>query len=262
MVQSKSNMLELNVGGRDYAINQSPGLLRSDRQGGTTGAAIWRTSVCMAEWLAWDQNPLFRRSVLGPTSVALEMGSGVSGLVPLVMSRRIRRSVATDQEYVLKILRENIETNYSAATAGTLQKSVKSKERKPHKSQTNIDVLSLDWEQDDVPSVLTVNGLEGGVDCIVACDCIYNYALIEPFVRTCQEIAELRVSKADQSGESGGPTIILIAQQLRQPEVIEEWLEATLAKFRIWRVPSNLLVDSLKEGTGYVVHIGMLRGSE
>ncbi|SMQ51223.1 unnamed protein product [Zymoseptoria tritici ST99CH_3D7] len=88
MVDAAASLLELSVAGRDFEIAQSPGLLQSSRGGGTTGAAVWRSSVRLAEWLAWDRNPLFTTKALHSESTILELGSGISGLVPCILNSK------------------------------------------------------------------------------------------------------------------------------------------------------------------------------
>jgi len=51
----------------------------------------------------------------------------------------------------------------------------------------------------------------------------------------------------------------VVAQQLRSHAGFEAWLKAFQGGFRVWRVPDEMLVDGLKEGSGYVVHVGVLR---
>lgn len=41
----------------------------------------------------------------------LELGAGISGLLPCILSERVRRTVSTDQAYILKTLKENITRN-------------------------------------------------------------------------------------------------------------------------------------------------------
>ena len=64
--------------------------------------------------------------------------------------------------------------------------------------------------------------------------------------------------------------IAMIAQQQRSPDVFEAWLKESLRYFRVWRVEkfeSGPGTDSdkaggssgLGEGSGYVVHILVLR---
>lgn len=38
MIDSKASTLKLSINGKDYVVHQSPGLLASNRHGGTTGA--------------------------------------------------------------------------------------------------------------------------------------------------------------------------------------------------------------------------------
>jgi hypothetical protein len=39
---SKAEAVQLEIGGKDYEINQSPSILNSDRKAGTTGAGMLR----------------------------------------------------------------------------------------------------------------------------------------------------------------------------------------------------------------------------
>ncbi|KAL8944380.1 MAG: hypothetical protein Q9211_000614 [Gyalolechia sp. 1 TL-2023] len=167
------------------------------------------------------------------------------------------------QEYVWKLLKQNLESN---RTEDILP-------RKPHsafnKASTlpnpskhrNLDFLALDWEinsVDALPDFLGKNkaGAESKIDMVIACDCIYNESLIDPFVRTCADLCRL----AD-TGPSENPTICVIAQQLRSPDVFEAWLTVFMDSFRVWRVPGRLLSEGLSENSGYAVHVGILHSS-
>lgn len=87
---------------------------------------------------------------------------------------------------------------------------------------------------------------------VVACDCIYNEALIEPLNSTCAALCKLR--KEDET-----PTLCLIAQQLRSPDVFEAWLKSFARKFDVWQVPGEMLGEGLGEGSGFVVHVGVVK---
>lgn len=254
MVDPKASLLEITVAGRDFSLSQSPGVLQSARGGGTTGAAVWKSSVLLAEWMAWSQNPLFDDKAV---ESVIELGSGISGLVPLVVSPKVQKVVATDQAYVMKALQANIAANTAGPISKQKRKSGRSNNSDPKEQQSNIETFALDWENDDVASVLSANGLEAGVDLIVACDCVYNYALIDPLVQTCEDICKMRLCEGEPP--PGRPTLCVIAQQLRQPEVFEEWLERFNRSFRVWRIPDDLLTGGLKPGSGFVVHVGVLR---
>jgi hypothetical protein len=78
-------------------------------------------------------------------------------------------------------------------------------------------------------------------------------------VRTCADFCRLRpVHTAGWRG-SRPPTICIIAQQQRSPDVFEAWLQETLRVFRVWRLSDEALGEGLRSGTGYVVHLLMLR---
>lgn len=257
MVDGKAETVELSIAGRDFEVKQSPGVLQSSRRGGTTGAAIWRVSVRFAEWMGSSKNFLFQHGILHDDSVVLELGAGISGFLPCVIGSKVRKVIETDQAYVLKTLQENVTANTKPSRP---QQKGKTKRSSNHDnlSHTNIDIFALDWENDDVRSTLSSHGLQHGVDVILACDCIFNYALIDPFVQTCADVCNLRSDTVEEQAESKH-TVCVVAQQLRQPEVFEQWLETFLQHFRAWRIADELLSGDLQAGSGFVVHIGILK---
>lgn len=256
MVDGKADTIELSIAGHDFEVKQSPGVLQSNREGGTTGAAIWQVSVRFAEWMAWSKNPLFQHDVLKDQSSVLELGAGISGFLPCLIGPKVRKMVVTDQSYVLKAAQENVVANIKPARASHNTKSKGSPGAGPL-SHTNVDVFALDWESDDVRSTLSSRGLPQGVDLVLACDCIFNYALVDPFVQTCVDICKMRSNERNEATNPG--TVCVIAQQLRQPEVFEQWLETFLRSFRAWRISDELLTHDLKSGSGFVVHVGILK---
>lgn len=248
MVDGKAEELDISIAGRDFTIKQSPGVLQSNREGGTTGAAVWRAAVHVAGWFGSARNPLFETGVLNSHSVVLELGTGISGLIPLVLGPKVGRVIATDQQYSLRPLRENIEANKPVRRSG------------PHSITSNVDVLPLDWETDDISSFLRMYDLDMGVDAMIICDCIFNYALIPPLVQTCTDICNFREEQFREQGcRPLQPSLCIVAQQLRQPDVFEEWLREFLKAFKVWRVPDTMLSEELKQGSAFVVHVGMLR---
>ena len=256
MVDGKAAEVEVSIHGRDFTIRQSPGVLQSTRESGTTGAALWRVSVQFAEWLGSKHNALFQQDVLTSESVVLELGAGISGLVPSVLSSRVRKVIATDQQYILKLLQENIDANRPVDRKQPSSQSKTNRLPKP----SNIEVFALDWETDDVATTLRVHGLENGVDAIVVSDCVFNYALIEPLVETCRTICQSRTcNEREEESRSRSPTLCIVAQQLRQPEVFQQWLVAFSRAFRVWRLPNSILNAGLEEKTQFVLHVGILR---
>ena len=126
----------------------------------------------------------------------------------------------------------------------------------------------LDWETDAVTADLTGLPSRGSFDVVIACDCVYNMALIEPFVQACVNACRLRKSGANdeedkQHTEDGSrdklPTCCVVAQQLRDHEVFEAWLAVFHKSFRVWRLSDAGLPEQLRAGGGYVIHLGFLR---
>jgi hypothetical protein len=169
--------------------------------------------------------------------------------------------VLTDQEYVLKLLNQNLSENQQDAPSSTKSRKSTTKPKrgstlaKQHQKGSNISAKSLDWETDEVTASLT--GSESkSFDAVIACDCIYNDTLINPLVQTCIDVSRLRnMEKIDDKG----PTVCIVAQQLRSAEVFEGWLKAFFEAFRVWRVPNEELIDGLKSDSGFVIHVGILR---
>ena len=104
---------------------------------------------------------------------------------------------------------------------------------------------------------LTGSESKKSFDAVIACDSIYNDALIEPLVQTCIDVCRLR--KLEGEGEANRPTVCFVAQQLRSAEVFDGWLKAFHKAFRVWRVPDEGLIDGLKSDSGFVIHVGILR---
>lgn len=175
----------------------------------------------------------------------LELGTGVSGIVALTLAPRVAHYIATDQDYVLKLLRSNITTNIPVVFPTSSKKQAKGKTAKKTTEQDRVQVSELDWETSDVSHM-------NPVDLIVACDCIYNEALVEPLNSTCAAICRLNADAAE-------PTLCLIAQQLRSPDVFEAWLKSFHRLFHVWQVPDKMLDEGLREGSGFVVHVGVVR---
>lgn len=272
MVDSHARTLELTVGGMDLSIHQSPGLLTSNRSEGTTGAVLWRLSPLVADWMA-NSGPFFKSGLLTSSSNVLELGCGISGILALVLSSRVCQYIATDQEYVLKTLERNLDQNYKSTSRSSVisgsrpAKRNRKTERWPTtpapSTNTNIRVLPLDWELntcEDLPRILSSSWSDSEIevgfrlDAVIACDCIYNEALIDPFVCTCVNLCKLGTAKAGNH-----PAYCVIAQQLRSPDVFQAWLSAMLCQFHVWRLTDVALPRELSEGSGFVIHLAVLR---
>ncbi|MCJ1383995.1 hypothetical protein MMC17_007110 [Xylographa soralifera] len=256
-MDSQATSIDLTVAGRDITVQQSPAVLSSNRHEGTTGAVLWRVSPLVADWISYPKNFLFSHSILGPDSLVLELGCGITGIVGLALAPHIGRYITTDQEYLLKALKQNISQNsISPKAAKPLKKSSKftSKMNRQPSGGLNIEVVALDWELSSISSLPDLLGGTSTIDVLIGCDCIYNEALIDPFVRTCTEICELRTRDGQWP-----LTVCIVAQQLRSPDVFEAWAKAFYKSFRFWRLPDELLHRGLRTNSGYVIHLGILR---
>lgn len=250
--------MSVEVAGREFDVSQAPGVLESRRSGGTTGAVLWNVTPRLADWLSAPANPLFP-SVLGPSSSVLELGCGTSGLLALVAAGKVGRYTLTDQPYVFKTLSANLLANEDRAApqAGKGRKKAgqaKGRREGVFGAKGNIAFVELDWEK-DVPGPSLAGGADG-LDAVLAADCVYNEALVLPFVQTCADACALRGTPDEGAGE---PTVCVVAQQLREPGVFGAWMEAFHAKFRAWRVPDVVVGAELGEESGFVVHAGVLR---
>jgi hypothetical protein len=226
---------------------------------------LWKITPYFAEWIASPDNIMFQTSVLSPQSSVLELGCGISGVVGLVLSPLIGCYVATDQDNVMRMLNQNISENtVHPSTLATKRRKSHSKQAGTSSAQHKggiIETRSLDWETDMLsPEFLVTSGASTttntGFDVVLACDCIYNAHLITPFVRMCVDACSLRSTLGPIECQ---PSVCVVAQQLRSPDIFEEWLQEFHKHFRVWRVPDKHLTAELQAGTGFTVHLGILR---
>jgi predicted nicotinamide N-methyase len=231
----------LEITGRAFVLTQRPNLLLSQREAGTTGAVLWKITPLVASWLSSGPVVLAEAGCLHSTAVVLELGTGITGLIGLVMAPQVKEYIMTDQSYVMKTLQGNIDVNTESYAAK--RRGAKAQVAKPR-------VMVLDWEL-DTPSLEGL-GLDSDqtIDLIVICDTVYNEYLVDPLVTTLADICELN---ADQK-----PAVVLIAQQLRSDTVFEQFMSTLLKKFKVWRVTDEHLSIGLRSATGFAVHVAVL----
>ncbi|RPB26031.1 hypothetical protein L211DRAFT_822034 [Terfezia boudieri ATCC MYA-4762] len=268
-IDHTSSSLSVTVNGHDFAINQSPQLLKSQRAGGTTGAVVWSLTPLLASFLTSPTNPLAVHGILTPQATILELGSGVSSILALSFAvapqyLRPARIVLSDQEYVLKIARQNVEDNlHAAGQPGSVSPLI-------------LDLISLDWERDSLhhhPAFSQGSGM-GHISLVVVVDCIYNESLIPHLIETCVDACSTTstsfntVHSSLLNSESG--TLVLVALELRSPDVLDCFLEQFTMYFKVWRVPDSLVSKELRTGadaegetvgSGYAVYCGTLMGN-
>ncbi|KAL7814231.1 hypothetical protein V8C44DRAFT_326131 [Trichoderma aethiopicum] len=300
-IDSRASTLDIQLNGKDVTIHQSPGVLASSRKGGTTGAVLWKITPLFAEWLSSPSNPL-TPFLTQQTSSIIELGCGISPLNALSLSHKVSRYVLTDQPYVQKLLLQNLAANIhtfsssSTTTKAHPSSSSRSKTKTTPTSSSSSSPLHssspsstgvkakaaaaeihfsvLDWETSQVTPSLTHSPTTSSFDAVLSCDCVYNYALIEPFVQTCVDIcalrnkdttSTLRSNQQQQDSADGNlvlrPCLCIVAQQLRNDDVFHTWLTAFRRRFRVWRVPGGRMPVELRPEAGFVVHVGILKDS-
>ena len=242
-VDSKSEEIELEISGRSLILRQSPGLLNSQRQGGTTGAVLWKITPLVGEWLASLPKVLQDENILDGESTVVELGCGITGLIGIMLAPKISTYILTDQGYVMRALRENIDANN--LPRGRQPKNAQAKSLR----ESNLKAVALDWETDTPSSEGLGLRQNQSIDLVVVCDCVYNEYLISPLVQTLADICRL--------GSPKKPTAVLVAQQLRSETIFEQFLSALLEQFKVCRLQDQALPPSLQGGSGYVMHLAL-----
>lgn len=263
MIDPEAVTVEVSIAGKDYTLQQSPGVLHSKRSQGTTGAAIWRTGLLMATWLVSDQSPISRVADRVLASTAVELGCGISALLALSLRGKVGRYIATDQSYILQRFDENVRMNKDQ-NSGKQKQLKRGSGRLQSKGNATIETLPLDWEIHDISRQLrqhlgsTADSASSqsyiDISLVLSCDCVFNESLVEPFVDACRSICTLQRSQG-----SGKEALCIIGQQLRMPDVLELWMSSMLRHFRLFRVKQSYLTDGLKEPSAFVVHLAMLK---
>ncbi|KAK0388514.1 hypothetical protein NLU13_4757 [Sarocladium strictum] len=280
-IDPKASSVDVTIHNKDYTIHQSPSILSSSRAGGTTGAVLWAITPLFASWIS-SPAPL---AFLPPPTSVLELGCGISPLNALALASTYtassppvtRRYVLTDQSYVSRFIARNLSENEhhlqppkrnvrggkanraaaaAAAAAAAESPAVSSQTTTTTTTSCDIQFKSLDWETDAVASTVGSQGF----DLVVACDCVYNEALIKPLLQTCADACQLRRAEGEEDGGGeAADTACVIAQQLRDDTVFEAWLTTFMSKFRAWRVADGLLPAGLRVEDGFVIYIGVLK---
>ncbi|ODA76215.1 hypothetical protein RJ55_08060 [Drechmeria coniospora] len=273
-IDPKARCLEIAIGNRTFTIHQSPTVLSSTRAGGTTGAVVWKVTPIFASWLSQPANPLLEFLRRRPSVV--ELGCGISPLCALALRPFVSTYLLTDQPYVQRLVTQNLAEN-PPPSAGRRGRRGRADDPSHH---GEVLFRTLDWETDEVRSVFVDRAMRSGFDAIISCDCVFNYALVAPFVQTCADLCLLRARDADADGDAEDegqvdddddgddegrvkrrrrPCLCIVAQQLRSDDVFLTWLRAFQERFHVWRVPDRLLFDGLQSRAGFVVHVGILR---
>jgi hypothetical protein len=238
-VDGKAVEIDVDIGARSFVLKQSPGLLISRRDSGTTGAVLWKVSPLVAQWLTSKPAALYQTRILSEDATVVELGCGITGLIGIAMSPHVDTYVLTDQAYISRRIHDNIAKSMSTRKGRGA-------------SNAALRFVELDWETDK-PSRAGLSLRPGqNLDLIIACDCIYNDFLIKPFVQTMVDLCRLNVG-------SSKSTAVLVAQQLRDSSIFEDFMASFLGDFDVWRIADDALPAGLRSGSGYTIHLAWLR---
>jgi len=216
----------------EVILAQDKTALRSRK--GDTGSVLWKASVDLAQVVLQQhyshaEDSLLKRDLL-PNAHVFELGAG-TGLLGIVLSPLVRQYTVTDIPDLLPLIRKNLSLNYDGW----------SNSKGPG---SNITVEALDWLQlHRTPLAVRPRLIPvptDPIDLILAVDCIYNPSLLPALVETIDFLT------------TPEKTAVLIVMELRQEDVVREFLGLWLAKggWEIRRVASAFI------GVRYAVWVG------
>jgi predicted nicotinamide N-methyase len=207
---------------------------------------LWKITPLLAKWLATRPEWLQNVGVLTSISTVVELGCGITGLLGIVLAEHVGHYILTDQEYVMKALRDNV--HQASTSSGS--KTAGNKKKKHQAVAANLHLKALDWELDEPGLVLNGIADASNVDLVIVCDCVYNEHLIKPLIQTLVGLVKV--------GTDTNTTTIMIAQQLRSDIIFEAFLEALQRLFKVWRILDSRLPEYLHSKSGFVVHLAQL----
>ncbi|CAR28866.1 ZYRO0F13772p [Zygosaccharomyces rouxii] len=229
----------------NFTIRQSiAGLNSSSNANSTTGYVLWSTTPTFARWLLYDGNALPLREEDTDTSIpaifsgskstaVVELGSGISGILPIVLGDQVDHYVCTDQKGILSKLKYNIEENLlqfnrRRCISEFLQIEPPSNEDQQRRN-TRLEIMELDWEKFNGPTAqthLTRISEECSTVHIVAMDVIYNDFLIDPFLKTLNHLRNYYLNE-------GLITHCIVGIHLRAQDVVEAFLERAILEYNL-----------------------------
>lgn len=201
-----------------------------------------------------------------PKICVIELGSGVSAILPMVLGNYVDYYIGTDQNGILNKLKYNIRENLSEVTLRDIySKTLKINqyderisvldENDKHdeisdmkKPKLYLEIESIDWETFKLdnksvsklyPSLETIKRIETKTVYMLAMDVIYNDFLIKPFLNT---IKQLRDYYLEDDRNGSVKVVILIGVHLRSQEVVSTFLEQAIGE-ETWNVYS---IDTLE----------------
>lgn len=241
----------------------------------TTGYVLWSSTPFFLRWLLYDKNALpFRQQTTDDSLIIppmysqyttnrvgiIELGTGVSSLMAIILSNHVDQYICTDQKGILNKLKYNIRENLNQVTKRMCQsetlgiiKSEASNEIdeddiNPRRPIVTIEVEELDWETFKIgqnTEYLTTIQENCNTIYILAMDVIYNEYLIRPFLET---ITKLREYFSDDDIE----VKCLIGIHLRSQDIVTQFLESAITDFHL---PVTYINDPILEQSRYSLYL-------
>lgn len=241
----------------NFVIEQSITSLFSsrDNSNSTTGYVLWSTTPFFLKWLLYDKNaeplrsggdveilndpkrqclnisPLLSKPNSGDSMCVLELGTGVSGMLPIVLSNYVDTFVCTDQKGILNKLKFNLQENLLQLNKRKcISKSLglHDDELESTSPKVKLEIMLLDWENFKLKSsgILLDTLTTAKRIHIIAMDVIYNEYLINPFLNTLSQLMEY-FQGHDMEVHA------LIGIQLRSECVLTEFLEKAIIEYEL-----------------------------
>ncbi|KAI0682977.1 putative methyltransferase-domain-containing protein [Cytidiella melzeri] len=212
----------------EVLLAQDKTALRSRK--GDTGSVLWKASADFAQYVL-KETSTSPAALLDPARLAdghvLELGAG-TGLLAIVISSLVRQYTATDIEELIPLIAKNLILNHRSPSST---------------ASSNVTAEALDWValMHSSPSTRRTAFCYSPVDLLLVVDCIYHPSLLPALVETIDHLA------------TSEQTAVLVLAELRQEDVMREFLELWLAAgdgaWEIWHV------EELMEGP-YAMWVG------
>ena len=239
----------------------------------TTGYVLWSSTPFFLRWLLYNKNTLpFRQQNTddiinippmysqGKTSRVgiIELGTGISSLMSVVLSNHVDQYICTDQKGILNKLKYNMRENLNQVTRRVCQSETLGitlqetngngeEDEKVRRPNVTIEIEELDWETFKIgENTDYLANLQDNCNIIyiLAMDVIYNEYLIRPFLETLTKIrtyfsSDIRVK-------------CLIGIHLRSQDIVTQFLESAITDFHL---PITYINDPTLEQSRYSLYL-------
>lgn len=228
---------------------------------GDTGSVVWRSSLHLGTHILTqsvfppapdtDPNSPLTCALLDPDRLrqarVLELGSG-TGLLAVLLSPLVKEWTASDLLENLGLVQRNLELNqvpYSGSfgrashpgDATSKSSTAKSSRKAPPKpvpktdspKTPNVRLEEINWVAVS-PTRSSIPAIEA-YDLILAVDCIYNSALVQPLINTLACYTRPFPLSTDASGPSDPEqrgTVVWVVVELRESGVLQDFLDRWL----------------------------------